>query len=93
MCPFLLSVLGSHLVQTHADLLYAAVVSEFLYALDALCLEGLVFLVSSIYLALTLFLTPLPGGSLVSEGKDLMEDLSLSAYCLGVGLSLYFHLL
>lgn len=68
MCPFLLSVLGSHLEQTHAGLLYAAIVSEFLYALAALYSEGLAFLVSSIYLALTLFLTPLPSGSLFSEG-------------------------
>ena len=86
-----LSAPGPHLVQTHRGAAHAPVavqaasVSVSSYGLCSVALEGLVLLVSSVPLALTLSLPPLLEGFLTLRGRELMETSLLG---LGVARSL-----
>lgn len=87
MCPLLLSALGSHLAQPHADPVRAAMVSALIRLLALLCLECLAPLMSSL-LALTAFPLPLPLDFLSPEERDLLE---ISQLGLSVPRSLTFY--
>ena len=102
MCALLLSALGRHLMQTVAGPVRASSVSEFIRALILLINRILFPWCPPFLLALTIFLSPLPQGSLSSEGRNLMGAPKLgisiqrslnSVYCLAVSPCTCFHLL
>lgn len=80
----LLSALESHLAFTFSGFAHAVTVSEFLCMSAPLCLEGLVFFVSSI-LTGSLFMFSLLQSSLNTLGKCLVKK-----FCLGISVPCNF---
>ena len=88
LCPLPISELDL-LAQTCAGPVHAAKVCESICGSALLCLEGLISLLSSLPLALTIFVLLLLQSSLIPEGENLMETSHLG---LSVPRSLTLHI-